>query len=255
MPAPALEQALEPELEIVDPHHHLWDFETEYGRYEIEELRHDTGAGHNIVQTVFVECNSNLLTDGPEHLRFVGETEYVERRASVLDQTAGAKIAGIVATADLRHPAAADTLDAHGAASSRFRGIRQRLNREDGGTPSLYNDPAFHAGCRELASRGHTLDAWQYHFQLADLVSVAKAVPELTIVINHLGGPLGRGEFAGQRDGDQDRPGRARNTRERRHQSRWHRNGTLWHRMAAGRGSPLVRRCHCRMGRPHAVDH
>ena len=91
--ATATEQAIEPELEIVDPHHHMWDTETRYGRYELDDLWLDTGAGHNVVDTVFIDCGANYLTEGPEHLRPVGETIYMAGRAAESEESEGATIA------------------------------------------------------------------------------------------------------------------------------------------------------------------
>lgn len=209
------ESAIEPELEIVDPHHHLWDTETVYGRYEVEDLHLDTSAGHNVVQTVFIDCGANYRTTGPDHLRPVGETEYVSRRADrsaeVRAETGtGAVIAAIVGHADLTlGPAVEEVLAAHRDASAgRFRGIRHSGARlDDPAVPvsrtqpplRLYADPDFRAGAATLAANGFSFEAWQYHPQLTDVQGLAEAVPELPIVINHIGGPAGVGRFAGRR--------------------------------------------------------
>ncbi len=60
-----IEEPLDPDLEIVDPHHHLWPAGSRYGRYGLDDLLINTAAGHRIVQTVFVECRSSYLEDGP----------------------------------------------------------------------------------------------------------------------------------------------------------------------------------------------
>src|SRR5687768_15822105 len=112
-----MEDILEPDLPICDPHHHLWDFPT--SRYMTEELRADTGSGHNVVHTVFVECTSGYLPDGPEALRPVGETTFV------VQADPSGFIAGIVGMADLRAPEIDDVLAAHvEEGNGRFRGIR-----------------------------------------------------------------------------------------------------------------------------------
>src|SRR6476646_7060603 len=102
-PGPA-EDVLEPDLVICDPHHHLWDHPT--SRYLLEELRADTGSGHRVERTVFVECMSAYRDHGPPALRPVGETEFVtaQARASDAASPAGAVIAGIVGFVDLRVP-------------------------------------------------------------------------------------------------------------------------------------------------------
>src|SRR5688572_9969233 len=93
------EEPLEPGLPICDPHHHLWDFPTD--RYLLEELHGDTGAGHDVVSTVFVECTSAYRDSGPEELRPVGETEFVASLAARSAAQPGAEIKGIVSFADL----------------------------------------------------------------------------------------------------------------------------------------------------------
>ncbi len=209
------ESAIEPDLEIVDPHHHLWDTQSVYGRYEVEDLRADTGGGHNVVQTVFIDCGANYRSDGPQHLRPVGETEYVSGRADAsaaarAETGTGAVIDVIVSHADLTLGAAVEeVLAAHEAASGgRFRGIRHAGARiDDPAVPvsrtqppvGLYGDPNFRVGAATLAAMGYSFEAWQYHPQLPDVQALAAAVPELPIVVNHIGGPVGVGEFTGRR--------------------------------------------------------
>ena len=205
------EAAIEPDIEIVDAHHHLWDVVTRYGRYELDDLLLDTGAGHRVVQTVFIDCGANYRVDGPDHLRPVGETEYVAERAEASDRSGGAVIAAIVSHADLgRGEAAGEVLDAHvEAAAGRFRGVRHAGARaDDPEVPvsrveppaGLYRQEGFQAGARALADRDLSFEAWQYHHQLDDVLALARAVPDLTIVVNHLGGPLGIGRHAGRWD-------------------------------------------------------
>lgn len=205
------EEAIEPELEIVDGHHHLWDFENRYGLYELDDLRLDTGSGHNVVETVFIDCGANYLSDGPSGFRPVGETMYVAARADRSDRTPGARIAAIVGHVDLTLGASSgEVLDRHiEEAGGRFRGIRHAGARaEDPSVPvsrtepaaDLYGQAEFRAGARQLAARGLSFDAWQYHHQLDAVADLARAVPELSIIVNHLGGPLGIGSYADQWD-------------------------------------------------------
>jgi hypothetical protein len=113
----ATEDVLDPELPILDPHHHLWEHPT--NRYMTEELRADTHSGHNVVRTVFVECGSSYRAEGPEVFRPVGETDFV------VAADPDGFIAGIVGFADLTAPDVADVLAAHvEAGAGRFRGIR-----------------------------------------------------------------------------------------------------------------------------------
>ena len=100
------EEIIEPDLPIIDPHHHLWH-DRASGRYMPEELHADLNSGHRIVATVFLQCGWMHRTDGPEPLRPAGETEAVNATA-VLSATGAygpaRACAGIVGWADLRSP-------------------------------------------------------------------------------------------------------------------------------------------------------
>ncbi len=205
------EPALEPQLPIVDAHHHLFDRPNR--RYTAEDLRSDIGSGHRVVATVYLQCGEAYRSDGPEHLRPVGETEFVEAVARGSAAGAPQLCAAIVGYADLRlGPAAVDeVLEAHRQASpTRFRGIRQSaavdtdpaFDRRDPSRPGpgLLRDPAFRAGFARLAAHGVSFDAWLYHPQLDDLLDLARAFPDTPIVLDHVGGPLGIGGYAGRRD-------------------------------------------------------
>lgn len=202
-------------LEVVDPHHHLWpDFGI--GAYLLDELTADAasvdpGVG-TVVETVFVECHQQYRTDGPEHLRPVGETEFVAAIADQSDRSDGPTIAGIVAHADLTLPIDRldEVLDAHDDASGgRFRGIRDALCRPPDGVtvmipgravPDKASDPDFQRGVAHLGERGLTYDTWQYHVQAGEFLELARAVPGTTIVLDHLCTPLGVGPFEGRLD-------------------------------------------------------
>jgi predicted TIM-barrel fold metal-dependent hydrolase len=205
------EEAIEPSLPIIDPHHHLWDHPD--SRYMLDELRADTGSGHNIRATVFVECKSMYRAEGPEHLKPVGETEFVNGIAA---QSASGQYgemracAGIVSFADLTLGAAVDeVLDAHlGVAPKRFRGIRHASaydpNPEVRPTHTnppkdLFALPKFREGFARLGRRGLNFDAWLYHHQIPQLTGLARAHSDVTVVFDHFGGPLGIGPYDGKR--------------------------------------------------------
>lgn len=207
------EDILEPALPIVDPHHHLWDFPGH--RYLLPELLADTGSGHNIVQTVFVECTAFYRADGPETLKPVGETEFVNGVAAMSASGQYGPMracAGIVSFADLTLGARVEeTLAAHVAAGNgRFRGIRHAAAWQDK-TPEvriahthppqhLYrDDKKFREGFAVLAGMGLTFDAWIYHSQIPDLTTLARAFPQAAIILDHVGGPLGIGWYADKR--------------------------------------------------------
>ena len=199
------EPIVDPDVEIVDPHHHLWPVGGGLD-YFVDELAGDTTAGHNIVQTVFIECRAAYRADGPEHLRPVGETDFVAASDDEMRRRhpEAPPIAGIVAKADLAHPHLDEILDAHTeAASGRFRGIRDALSSSDepaltirgSAVPDKWRGEAFQAGVRRLGERGLTYDSWHYHWQNAELASLARACPDTQIVLDHFGTPLGVGAY------------------------------------------------------------
>jgi predicted TIM-barrel fold metal-dependent hydrolase len=209
-----VEEALEPGLPICDPHHHLWDLETPRvaPRYLLDEILEDVRAGHNVVSTVFIECGAMYKPDGAEALRPVGETEFVNGIAAMSASGLYGKTrvaAGIIGTANLRLGAAvADVLDAQIAAGGgRFRGIRRAAAWDTDATvpkhrtnpgPGLFARDDFRAGFAQLAPRRLTFEAWCYHRQIPEVTALARAFPETTIILNHFGGPLGVGAYAGK---------------------------------------------------------
>ena len=205
------EEPLDPELEICDPHHHLWD--RPESRFMLEELVADA-EGHNVRKTVFVECMSMYNADVPEAFRPVGETEFVQGVAAMSASGAYGAMraaAGIVSFADLTLGAAVDdVLAAHVQAShNRFRGIRHASgwhasdavrNSHTRPPEGLLLDAGFRQGFACLEKRGLVFDAWLYHTQLLDLVDLAQAFEATTIILDHVGGPLGIGPHAGRRE-------------------------------------------------------
>lgn len=200
------EDILDPTLPIIDPHHHLW---ARSGGYFAKELLADTGSGHNVVGTVFVQCHYGYRTNGLEHLKPVGETEFVLEVARDADQLnlGTHACAGIVGYADLQLGEAVDeVLQAHiQAGCGRFRGIRRLTARNDAFQthlpalpPYLLADPVFRAGFSRLARHGLSFDAWLYHPQIAELTDLARAFPDTAIVLDHVGGPLGVGPYRRQ---------------------------------------------------------
>lgn len=204
------EEALEPELPIVDPHHHMWvdPLHRSGERYTgHEDVLRDMRSGHRIVGTVYVECGHDWRTNGPEHLRPVGETEAVNAEAERCLALGAPVAAGIVGRANFELGAAVgEVLDAHiEAAPTRFRGIRQNLTWDSDERlrywfyptyPHRAYDPMWREGLAELAKRGLVFESWAYSTQLHEIVDLARAFPELTIVINHMGGPLGVHAYA-----------------------------------------------------------
>jgi L-fuconolactonase len=226
----AREQILEPDLPIVDPHHHLWDRRVNVAslppprhafenvvrlkpRYLLDELLADMTRGHNVRATVFVECASMYRADGPPELRSVGEAEFVNGAAAMCASgTYGdaRACAGIVGRADLSLGAAVDeVLEALIAAGGgRFRGVRNSASWDADpgvlgplmrGQAGLYISSVFREGFARLAPHGLSFDAWLLEPQLDELIDLARAFPETQIVLDHVGTPLGIGAYAGKR--------------------------------------------------------
>jgi predicted TIM-barrel fold metal-dependent hydrolase len=205
------EDIREPDLPIIDPHHHLWD-RPGY-RYLFPELLADVGSGHNIRATMYEQAREMYSADRPEELKSLGETEFV---TGVAAMSASGKygptrcIAGIVGFVDLRLGSRAKSvLERHIAVSDgRVRGIRNGSTWSDDPTlkgfgyapQGLLLDKSFREGFSSLVALGLTFDAWMFQTQLTDLVDLARAFPQATIVLNHVGGPIAIGRYAGKRD-------------------------------------------------------
>ena len=200
-----VEDVVDADVPIVDPHHHLWP-DGGGMAYGLDELLADLASGHHVVDTVFVECGAAYQRDGTS-MAPVAETRFVTAEA---ERSRRPVMGGIVAHADLTDPALDDVLDAHGeAAHGRLRGIRHAgshaLHPEalliPGRAPAeLYADAAFRRGVERLGERGLTYDTWHYHYQNRDFLELAQAVPDTTLVLDHFGTPLGVGPYAGQRE-------------------------------------------------------
>ena len=206
------EEILEPALEIIDPHHHLWDRNGH--RYLLDQLLADTGSGHNITQSVFIECGEMYRADGPPEMKPVGEIEFVNGTAAMSANGRYGKsrlCAGIVGHADLRlGDGVARVLEAQIAAGDgRFRGIRHSVvwdasevfSRGRTNSPKgQMADATWRAGFARLAPLNLTFEAWLYHPQLMELAELARAFPQTTIILNHVGGPLGIGPYASKKE-------------------------------------------------------
>jgi predicted TIM-barrel fold metal-dependent hydrolase len=206
------EPILEPDLPIIDTHHHLWDRGGH--RYLLHEFLADVDTGHNVVATVFVECDAMYRASGPVEMRPVGQTEFVAGQAAMSDSGLYGKTrvaAGIVGFADLTLGDRVEpVLEAHlRAGGGRFRGVRHSAawdasdvigNSRTATGPHVMRQKDFRAGLARLTSMGLSLDAWAFHPQLADMVDLARAFPQATIIAGHVGGPLGYGPYTGKKD-------------------------------------------------------
>lgn len=210
--AKAAEAPIDPDRPIVDPHHHLW--ERPGARYLFHDLLDDVSAGHNIRSTVYVQCRSMHRADGPPELAPVGEVEFAAGAAAMAESGhyGPCRICeGIVGTADLTLGAAvAPVLDAlQAGANGRLRGIRMPVAVSADPAivgsvvtppPGLMLLPETAEAVREMGRRSLVLDIWCFQTQLREARALAEAAPETTVVIDHVGGVLGVGGFAGRRE-------------------------------------------------------
>jgi L-fuconolactonase len=221
------EEVLDPELPIIDPHHHLW-LETpadtaarqgdenpfnhvrrEIPRYLFDELHEDLTCGHNVIATVYAECGSMYRADPGDPMRVVGEVEFANGVAAMFASGRFGPVracAGIVGYAELMLGGAVrPVLEAQIlAGGGRFKGIRNHLTHDPHitmfahGNPALMADPTFREGFAVLGELGLTYDAWLFEPQIPQLVALARAFPDQPIVLDHTGAPLGAGHYAGR---------------------------------------------------------
>ena len=208
------EHPLYPDLPIIDPHHHLWD--VGFGKYYVEELLNDINtSGHNIKATVYIMSSSNTKIyskEGPEEYKTLREIEFAtkEGKRSDLIPNNNVKVnASIVGSLDLTHGNKLKPVIEKGieVSEGRLKGIRMLLaSHKDpriisGAVKSdlgLMLHPNFIEGAKCLQDAGLSLDFWIYHTQLLEMERIAKALPDLNIILNHIGGPIHIGEYEGK---------------------------------------------------------
>jgi predicted TIM-barrel fold metal-dependent hydrolase len=208
------EPVLEPELPIIDPHHHFWD-NPHRGHYLLPELLSDVGGGHNIVSTVFLECRAMYRRSGPAEMAALGEVEFVNGIAamSASGTYGNCRVAEvIIGGGDLTVGARVRKLfEAQmDAAGGRLRGMRHGVSWDEHESVQKYAsrvvaphqvmDSKFRDGFAQLAPLGMSFESWQYHPQLPDAIDLARSFPGTTIILNHVGGVLGVGPYAGHRE-------------------------------------------------------
>jgi L-fuconolactonase len=206
------EPILEPDLPVVDTHHHLWDMPGY--RYLLDEFLADMNTGHKVVATVFNECRSMYRARGPQEMKPVGEIEFCAGVGAMSDsgRYGPARIcAGIVGFADLTlGDRVTAVLEAEIAAGGgRFRGVRHGAAWDDdpiiGNShvapgPGLHRGADFRTGLQRLTALGLSFDAWIFHHQVAEVTELARAFPDANIVLCHMGGVLGYGPYTGRKD-------------------------------------------------------
>lgn len=203
------EVALDPNIPIVDAHHHLHGKATDDYFYRTEDLNADLSSGHAVIGTIYVEgFKSGWRDGGPEAMRPVGEVEMIVEATRVSPQLAHGACrvaAGIVSFADLLlGDGIAPVLEAQMAASQgRLRSVRPSMSW-DGGTVgsalsrmarrNAISDPGFRRGVACVQALGLSLDVWVLSHQLQDVVGLVDAFPDLEVVLCHVGGLLGVAE-------------------------------------------------------------
>ena len=204
------EDVLEPELPIIDPHHHLW-LRSGY-TYLMPELAADLASGHNIVATVYAECHSMYRKDGADEQRSLGETEFVRGQAAMSNsgEFGNARACDVMfGNVDLTLGGAVEPiLEQHIEASGgRFRGVRlsSGWHADDkignvAAQPQLLLDPRVNEAVAVVKRLGLSLDCWLYHPQIDEVAQLADAHPDLTIILNHVGSPILGGPYRGKND-------------------------------------------------------
>ena len=213
------EEIIEPDQRIIDPHHHLWNKTTslsensrrrEYS-YLLEDLWLDTSSGHNVTDTIFIECSEGFWNHSNSNFNPVGETEFIRSLAEASKEKADkASISGIVGHANLLlGTEVQEVLEKHlQVGRDLFKGIRHaggwdphvEINNSHHNPPQdLYLMSDFKKGLNELSVRDLVFEAWQYHHQISQVIHIAKKCPDLKIVLNHFSGPIGIGPYVNQR--------------------------------------------------------
>jgi predicted TIM-barrel fold metal-dependent hydrolase len=203
------EAAIEPDLPIVDAHHHF--YERPGWNYKADEYLADTASGHNIVASVYMQALTRYRHDGDEALRPVGETEYVRQVADQYSASKTKVARGIVSYANLLlGKDVYRVLEAHReAGGGRVKGIRHLVtwdadkslaNPLSAVPQGLLLDKRYREGFAELGKHGMSYDAWLFFPQLPELFDLAKAYPEIPVIIDHSGGVVRIGAYAGRRD-------------------------------------------------------
>lgn len=207
------EKPIRADIAIIDVHMHLWHHVTGYHYFVEEHAREIAQSNRKVDATVYIECGSYYRADGPADMKSVGETQFAAGMAAIAEsgRYGSTRIAGgIVANADLLAGSSRldEILDAHEAASGgRLRGIRRSAKWDAdpivasgkiADRPGILAEPEFHAGVRQIASRGLLYEATIFHPQIPDVIALARAAPDATIVVNHCASPLGYAGYRGR---------------------------------------------------------
>ncbi|SAK94710.1 amidohydrolase [Caballeronia temeraria] len=204
------EEIVDPGMPIVDAHHHLYGESSDPHFYQLTDLTRDLTSGHKVIATVYVEAYfSGWRETGPESMRPVGEVEKIVGLTRSPIETKSGKCqaaAGIVSHADLTLGAdVVQVLEAQLAVGDgRLRGVRHMSVYAEGALgktihkmPKKYllADKRFREGIAQLERFDLSFDAWGYYYQIGELAALADAFPNVTMVVDHIGGVIGVEEF------------------------------------------------------------
>lgn len=209
--AEAVEPIVEPDLPIIDTHFHLWNLNGH--DYFAPKFVADISSGHRITGSVYAECGMGHTADPRKEMQPVGEVDHVLRQVAIA-RASGRDIAdGMLGGSNLEIGGRIrPVLEAFAQkAGSRFKGIRARLAWDADpdasyGQALLYpqrdviDEPATAEAARCIGSMGYVLDVWGFHTQLGSLGRLAAKCPDVPMMIDHCGGPIGVGRYASQRD-------------------------------------------------------
>ena len=215
------EDVIDPEQRIIDPHHHLWPKTTEGStnvkrlrlyNYMLEDFWEDTSSGHNVTDSVYIECSEFFWSSEKEHLNPVGETEHIKGLAQLSQKNSTkTSISGIIGHANLLlGKDVNEVLERHiDIGGNLFKGIRhagswdpsEKINNSHHNPPrDMYLMKTFGEGVKALRNKSLVFEAWQYHHQLTQVVHLARNNPDLVIVLDHFSGPLGVGSYATKKE-------------------------------------------------------
>jgi L-fuconolactonase len=201
------EPITEPELPIIDAHHHL--VRRPGGlEYMFEDYLADINRGHKVKATVYVETQTMSRSFGPDILKPIGEVEFANGVAAMSASGAYGACQVCAAIVGFANLSAGDQIAAlleraTSTAPDRLRGMRQMVFANP--SPELKKllpfafpervlmDTKFREGFRHLAPHRLSFEATVFHNQLDEVADLADAFPNTSIVLSHIGMAFGMG--------------------------------------------------------------
>ena len=168
----------EPQPVILDAHIHLWDPAKLDYRWLEGSLRRRFGP-------------SELLANAPRVAEFIFvqadcAADQGMQEIDWVRQIAGGWLRGIVGFAPIERGAGVEPVLAELTARPEVVGVRRLLQDEE---PGFALQAGFFEGLTRVSARDFTFDACIRRHQLEELTAVAARLPQLRIVLDHLGKP------------------------------------------------------------------